>query len=115
MYPLKGKVAIITGAAGGIGLGAARSLAERGVKVVLVDINAEKLKGAATGFDTEVLPVASDITAEGSFEEIRRAAEARFGGADILMNNAGAITRGLPQDLPVSEWQRVIDLNLMAT
>ena len=113
MTPLKDKVAVITGAASGIGLATAKSLAGRGAKVVLADIDGERAKTHAAAIGSSALAVRCDITAETAFEDVKAAAQGHFGAVDIVMNNAGAITRGAPEDMPFAEWRRIIDLNLM--
>jgi len=63
---------------------------------------------------TAVLPQRADISDPGAFESIRSAALQRFGRIDIVVNNVGVLTNGLPEDIPVTEWQRILDINLMS-
>jgi len=117
----KGKVAVITGSASGMGLLSAQELAKDGAKIVLVDINAAAVEAAAEGIrksGAEALGLQVDIR---KFDEVQKAAEAalaKFGSIDILLNFAGgAETRvlncGLPfheQPIEVIDWG--IDVNL---
>jgi NAD(P)-dependent dehydrogenase (short-subunit alcohol dehydrogenase family) len=116
-FSLRDKVAVITGAGSGIGNAIANSLAKRGTHVVAVDINADRLATiveelAAHGVGA--LPFNIDISRPDAFGEILDATLERFGHVDIVVNNVGVLTNGLPQDIPVSEWQRILDINLMS-
>src|ERR1700759_468305 len=110
METLRDKVAVITGAGSGIGRAIARALDSRGALIVAVDIHADSL-GEPTD---RVLPRRADVSDPQAFEEIRSAALQRFGRVDIVVNNVGVLTNGLPQDIPVTEWQRILDINLMS-
>ena len=117
MDTLRDKVAVITGAASGIGRAIARSLADRGAQVVAVDIDrdgVEALAGELGGRGAAVLAHRADITESAAFEGIRDAALQRFDRIDIVVNNVGVLTNGQPQDIPVTEWQRILDINLMS-
>jgi NAD(P)-dependent dehydrogenase (short-subunit alcohol dehydrogenase family) len=114
---LRDKVAVVTGAGSGIGQAIASSLAKRGTHVVAVDINAERLAtivGELTAHGVGALPFNVDISRPDAFDEIRHATIERFGQLDIVVNNVGVLTNGLPQDIPTSEWQRILDINLMS-
>src|SRR5277367_7173274 len=117
MDTLEGKVAVITGAASGIGRAIAHSLARRGTQIVAVDIDAG---GVATvvaelrELGVTAAPQAADIGDPIAFDGIRDTALERFGHVDIVVNNVGVLTNGLPQDIPITEWQRVLDINLMS-
>jgi NAD(P)-dependent dehydrogenase (short-subunit alcohol dehydrogenase family) len=112
-----GGVAVITGAASGIGLAAAKTFAEAGLKVVMADLAGEKLQAAAAevsracGRPAEVLDVGVDVGAFESVEALRDRTLAEFGPPSVLMNNAGvgANPGGVAQDLP--GWRRLIDVN----
>jgi NAD(P)-dependent dehydrogenase (short-subunit alcohol dehydrogenase family) len=113
---LEGRTAIVTGGASGIGRGTALALAKRGVAVLVADIDAAGGAGAVAeiqskGGKAAFLPF---NVARDPFEQLRDAALAAFGRIDIVMNNVGILTRGVPDALPVEEWQRVIDINLMS-
>src|ERR1700741_1384373 len=117
MDSLRDKVAVITGAASGIGRAIAGALADRAAHIVAVDIDnngVQDLAGELSDKGAAVLPRRADISDPDAFEEIRSAALQRFGRGDIVVNNVGVLTNGLPQDIPVTEWQRVLNINLMS-
>ena len=90
---LDGKVALVTGAAGVIGADSARALAEEGSRVVLTDVNAERLEAAVaplTAAGHEVVGTVADLTDSSSVAELVRSAVGSYGAVDILDNNAGA-------------------------
>jgi 2-deoxy-D-gluconate 3-dehydrogenase len=116
LFDLTGKVAIVTGGNGGIGLGMARGLAQAGAKVAVLGRNTEKSEAAAaqirSDFGVETLVVRVDVSQP---EQVERAADEvlkKFGRADILFNNAGINIRKPPQELALSEWNEVLSANL---
>ena len=89
---VQGKVAVITGASGGIGSAIAKKFAELGLNLVLCGRSQEKLdavRAACEAADSQVLLVTGDVTADNFPAELMQAVTARFGGLDILVNNAG--------------------------
>jgi 2-deoxy-D-gluconate 3-dehydrogenase len=116
LFDLSGKVAIVTGGNGGIGLGIALGLAGAGAKVAILGRNAAK-SGVAAGeiraqTGVETLVVTADVSRA---EDIERAADEtlkRFGRADILFNNAGINIRRPPQEMTLAEWNEVLNANL---
>ncbi|MFL6647819.1 MAG: SDR family NAD(P)-dependent oxidoreductase [Sulfurifustaceae bacterium] len=115
MFDLHGKVAVITGGNGGIGLGMARGLASAGAKIVVAARDADKSRAAVAELENrgaEVMAVALDVTDEASAARAVAAVVERFGRIDILVNNAGINLRAPPQDLPVEDWHKVIETNL---
>jgi NAD(P)-dependent dehydrogenase (short-subunit alcohol dehydrogenase family) len=114
---LEDKVAVVTGAASGIGRAIAQSLADRGAHIVAVDIDTVGITTLATVLSAQgvtALACTADISQPDVFDDIRDTALARFGQVDIVVNNVGVLTNGLPQDIPVNEWQRILDINLMS-
>jgi NAD(P)-dependent dehydrogenase (short-subunit alcohol dehydrogenase family) len=118
LVSLEGRVAVISGAASGIGLGTARRLAEFGAAVVLLDIDGDAGKRAqetlaATGLRALFVrcDVRSDADCRRAVEEIARA----LGRIDILFNNAGVTVRKNIVDLAEDEWDRVVDVMLKGT
>ena len=116
-----GKVALISGAARGMGASHARVLAAHGAKVVIGDLLDEEGRALAakinaefnTGFGGDVaLFVHLDVTDFASWEQAVGAAVERFGTLDVLVNNAGIFTRGSVEEADVDEWRRTIDIDL---
>jgi 2-deoxy-D-gluconate 3-dehydrogenase len=114
-FDLKGRVALVTGGNGGIGLGMARGLAEAGCAIAVAGRNQAKSEAAATelaklGVKTAV--VTADVTDEGQCRRMVEETVSRLGRLDILINNAGINIRKPAQELAVAEWRQVIDINL---
>jgi 2-deoxy-D-gluconate 3-dehydrogenase len=116
MFDLAGKVAVVTGGNGGIGLGMARGLAKAGARVVVAARNEEKSRAAIAELDRVgrggTLALQVDVTNERSVDALFRETAERCGGLDILINNAGTNVRKLPHDLSLAEWHHVVDTNL---
>lgn len=109
---LEGKVAVITGGAGGIGRESARRFAEEGASVCVVDL--DHAAGKDTAAETDGLYVHADVTSQEDVQRMYREAAERFGGIDILFNNAGISP---PDDNSILDtdydaWQKVQDVNL---
>ncbi len=112
------KVAIVTGAGGGLGAAYSRALAQAGARVVLADVDEQAARAAAVQLEADGLacfaqPV--DVTSESSTRAMAAAAEERFGGVDILVNNAALmaeIPMGELTALPIDAWERVLRVNL---
>ncbi len=102
-----GKVAIITGAASGIGRATAELFTERGAKVIAVDLNPDVKKLASA----DLFPVVADVTTDGSAEATVAAAVERFGRLDTLVNNAGYINYKEVVDTSREEWEKVMAIN----
>jgi 2-deoxy-D-gluconate 3-dehydrogenase len=115
-FDLSGKVAVVTGGNGGIGLGMARGLAGAGASVVLLGRNAEKSAAAAEDLAAETGVVCYAVTADVSVEaDVTRAVSeilAKSGAINILINNAGINIRKGPHEATLEEWQTVLDVNL---
>lgn len=112
---LKGRVAVVTGGNGGIGLGMARGLAGAGAAVVVSGRNAEKSRRAVVelaSLGAEAVAIEADVADEAAVEALIRKTVDRFGRLDVLVNNAGMNIRKPVQDLTLAEWRRVLDTNL---
>jgi NAD(P)-dependent dehydrogenase (short-subunit alcohol dehydrogenase family) len=109
-------VAVVTGAAGGIGLGIARALADAGTKLVLADVEERALARRAAALRTggaEVEALATDVGDAAAVEALARATLTRFGAVHLIVNNAGIIRPGRSWELPLADWERVIQVNLL--
>lgn len=117
---LKGKVAIVTGGAGGIGEATIRFLAREGARVVIGDINGEgarKLEESLTSQGTKALAVKTDIADLQQVKELTQKTLSSFGRIDILVNNAGISPKHQGKkrnlwEMSIEEWERVIDVDL---
>ena len=112
MFDLTGKVAIVTGGNGGIGLGIAEALVEAGASVMLAGRNREKGERAARALGERAAFEVADVTRKPACESLVTATLARFGRLDILVNNAGTSIRKPPQHFTEAEWHAIIDTNL---
>jgi NAD(P)-dependent dehydrogenase (short-subunit alcohol dehydrogenase family) len=117
MRDLDGKVAFVTGAASGIGLGIATALAQAGVKVMLCDIEADALAKAVAGLKTtnaDVDGVRADVSLKPELEAAAAATLERFGKVHIVVNNAGVGGGGSYGQWNDASWDWVIGVNLMS-
>jgi NAD(P)-dependent dehydrogenase (short-subunit alcohol dehydrogenase family) len=110
---INAKVAFITGGGGGIGGGIARACAEKGMKLVLADVDLERARKEATEIGGDVMAVQLDVTSLGSWAEARKAAYDRFGTVDVLCNNAGISMPREPLDqVPPERFAQVMAINV---
>lgn len=111
---LKDKVAIITGAGGGIGTVAVRLFVEQGAKVLAVDLKEEELASAVQGLNPEDASYfVADVTSEADVDAYTQAAVDRYGGLDIVLQNAGVLGELLPlTEYPVELFDRVTAVNM---
>jgi 3(or 17)beta-hydroxysteroid dehydrogenase len=111
---LKGKSALISGGARGMGAVEARLFANEGAKVIIGDVledEGRKVEAEITAMNGEALFVRLDVTSETDWQKAVEAAVNRFGRLDILVNNAGISGRGRVEDTAVEEWDRVMAVN----
>jgi NAD(P)-dependent dehydrogenase (short-subunit alcohol dehydrogenase family) len=110
----EGGVAVITGAASGIGYALAEEALRRGMSVVVSDVRQEALAQAAQrleGQGANVLAVLADVTSEANIVALRDKALERFGKVNLLVNNAGAFVGGLAWEIPAAQMDWIVDLN----
>jgi NAD(P)-dependent dehydrogenase (short-subunit alcohol dehydrogenase family) len=115
MPKLANKVAIVTGAAQGIGLGIARVFASEGARVILSDVN--DAAGAAAAAELSVGQVAymhADVAREGDVRRLVEETADRFGRLDIVVNNAGVVAVQTVEESSVEDWDRVMAINVRA-
>jgi NAD(P)-dependent dehydrogenase (short-subunit alcohol dehydrogenase family) len=115
MEHLLGKVAVVTGAASGIGAALARRFADEGMKVVLADVDEVGLRHAEASLaegGADVLPVVADTSVEADLTDLAQRTLERFGAAHVLCNNAGVAGVGDPWRGPISTWDWVVGINL---
>jgi 3-oxoacyl-[acyl-carrier protein] reductase len=116
MGKLEGRVAIVTGAASGIGRGIAEAFAEEGAAVAVADKNEQGAQEVAEGISTRggrAVAVSVEVTDEGRVAEMVERVRSEFGGEiHVLVNNAGIDTVSLLVEMPLSMWQQMIDVNL---
>ena len=115
MQQLRGRTAVVTGAASGIGLAIVEALAADGMRIAMADVDdAELAVQAARVGDggAEVHAVVVDVSDPDAVERAGRAAVDRFGALHVAVNNAGIVARGSSWELSLEQWHRVIDVNL---
>jgi len=108
---LDGKVAIVTGAAQGLGEALARRLDKEGCKVVVADINYEKAKEVAASL-TDAIPFEVDVTNEEQVDAMVQTAVDRYGTLDILVSNAAILIAMPTTEFPLDKWKKMMDVNI---
>ncbi len=110
---INGKICLVTGGTSGIGLAIANGFAEAGARVIVGSTNAEKVAAArellGEGHDGVQLNVADEASVKAAFDHVRE----RFGRIDAVVNAAGVIKRQPSLEMPVSEFKRIVDVNLV--
>ena len=117
LFNLKGKVALVTGGNGGLGLGMALGLAEAGANIAIAARNPDKTSDAIKqieGVGVQAVSVPTDVTKETEIESMVSQTLDKLGQIDILINNSGVTMRKEPEDLSGDEWDHVLNVNLRA-
>ncbi len=114
MFDLTGKMALITGATGGIGGEIAKALHAQGAVVAISGRNKEKLDALAAELGSNVHAIVADLSSADGITTLMKDAEAAMGQVDILVNNAGLTRDNLSMRMKEEEWQQVLDVNLTA-
>jgi NAD(P)-dependent dehydrogenase (short-subunit alcohol dehydrogenase family) len=115
MKHLHGKVAVVTGAASGIGLALVEAFVAEGMRVVLADIDEPRLRAAQASLSesgADVHPMVCDTSGEADLQALADATLERYGGAHVLCNNAGVVGKGDPWTGPMASWEWVVGINL---
>jgi 3-oxoacyl-[acyl-carrier protein] reductase len=111
---LDGRIAIVTGAAGPMGLAAAQALAADGARIALVDLPGARLDAAAQALGGDGAPFACDLAQPEAAAALAQRVTDALGRVDILVNNAGVLSNAKPQAPDYTEWRRVLAVNLDA-
>lgn len=117
-FTFKGRVAVVTGAAQGIGFHSAKKLCENGMKVAFVDLNEEKVKRAAAevaALGGTAIGLACDVSDENSIERMIGEVVRQFGGVDVVVNSAGILSSTKVPDMKRCDWDRMLAVNLSGT
>ena len=117
LFSLEGKVALVTGGNGGLGLAMAMGLAEAGADVAVAARDPAKTARAAAQIQdlgVKAIELTVDVTREAGIDDMVTGTVEALGGIDILVNNAGTVVRKEPQDLSADEWDLTLDVNLRA-
>ena len=114
-FDLNGKVALVTGAARGIGFETARQMHARGASVAVVDLDADEVREAAERIGERAIGITGDVTDSGAMMAAVAETVERFGGLDVAMANAGIAPQSIAtiRSVPAEEWERVIEVNLL--
>lgn len=111
-FPLNGKVALVTGAASGIGAAVAEAFAAKGAKVAVLDINADQARAKAEALGADAKPFVCDVSDPASVKAAVSGVVEAFGQIDIAVNSAGVVFLAPAEDLTISDWDRTIAINL---
>ena len=113
---LDGAVAVITGGASGIGRACALAMARRGADVVVADVNEDRMAAAVAAvaaLGRRSLGVRCDVSRDGDLEGLAERAIGEMGRVDLLMNNAGVLVGGPIEQVPMADWEWIVDVNLL--
>ncbi len=111
----EGRVALVTGAARGMGRATADRLLAAGAKVAVNDVNADRIHAVASELGSDALAVPADIADPSAIQTMIRTVTDRFGRLDVLVNNAGIVSPTRFEEIGEQEWLRVLDINVNGT
>ncbi len=112
---LNGRSAVVTGAASGMGKAISEELARAGARVALLDVNQQNLDTVAAEFDArgdEAVAIHCDVATDNSVKAAADTAIRAFGGCDVLVNNAGILRPGELENLAISDWDAMMNINV---
>ena len=112
LFDLTSKIALVTGAAQGIGLAIAQALVTQGARVALVDLNSKQVEVAVKQLRGETLALTADVSKQEQFAAAIDATIQQWGRLDILVNNAGVVSTTPFQEITLAEWERIMTINL---
>ena len=112
---LAGRAAVVSGGASGIGRATCRRLAQEGARVAVADVDEDGGASVAAELGERAFFHSLDVTDEGVWRSVMEEAAARFGHVDILVNSAGILAGGTVEDTRLSDWRRMLDVNLKGT
>jgi 3-oxoacyl-[acyl-carrier protein] reductase len=115
MFNLEGKIALVTGATGGIGGAIAKALHAQGAHIAITGRNEEKIQALLSELCPNCKAFPTDLSSSSAVQNLVKQVEAEMGGIDILVNNAGLTRDGLSMRMKDEDWQQVIDVNMTAT
>ena len=113
---LEGSAAVITGGASGIGRACALAMARRGCDVVIADVNEERMRAAVSdivALGRRSAGVRCDVSRDGELEHLAERAVTQMGRIDLLMNNAGVVLGGPVEQIAMSDWEWIVNINLL--
>ena len=114
-FSLKGKRALVTGGASGIGAAICAAFAAKGARVAVADLNIDAAQSQASALGSGAISLACDVADPTSVNKAVEGALEAFGGLDILVNSAGVVFLAPAEDLPLDDWDKTIAINLKGT
>ena len=111
----EGRVALVTGAARGMGLATANRFLAAGAKVAVNDVDADRIHAVASELGSDALAVPADVADPSAIQTMIRTVTDRFGRLDVLVNNAGIVSPTKFEEIGEQEWLRVLDINVNGT
>lgn len=117
LFSVENKIAVVTGAARGLGFAYTKALLSNGVKVIICDLHEESVYSAVSSLSSygEVFGIKADVSNESDIQEMATIVLQRYGRIDILVNNAGICQRTITEEMSPEEWDRVMSVNVKGT
>jgi NAD(P)-dependent dehydrogenase (short-subunit alcohol dehydrogenase family) len=115
MKDLEGKVALVTGAASGLGRGLSQALVARGARVVVVDVDRSGLEAVASELGADAVTVLADVTDRDAVDRAVAESVEQLGRLDVVVANAGIVGSGMVATIDPARWERTIEVNVLGT